>query len=245
MMNTIKCVRGCGTRKSSGLYLCTGQSITGSDIEKFIIDPAIVWSYEWIRGFKIVDSSRGYNNVLIFVGKQFYKAPWDFVEECRRFGASRHVRSDFPFSQLTPGKSRMVFIHKNVIPRFNYEIISDYCEDNCKCMKFKGHHIDLPNRDNEPCAYALRDLAILNHLDTEVKQNGEFEIKMPEFNYTGKYPDGINIDDKIQFRTGAFLSLIITHIECPILEDDDITPKVVKAQNKVNQAGYDFQMLDY
>ena len=53
------------------------------------------------------------------------------------------------------------------------------------------------------------------------------------------------IDDKIQFRTGAFLSLIITHIECPILEDDDITPKVVKAQNKVNQAGYDFQMLDY
>ena len=80
--------RGCGSRKSGGTYLCTGQSMFGMPIEDFIIDPAKPWNYEIGQGFVLLKSSLGHYNVGIFVGKESYPSPWDFVEESRRFGVS-------------------------------------------------------------------------------------------------------------------------------------------------------------
>lgn len=123
--------RGCGERDGGVPYACCGFSEDGTPIEFYVVDPAIPWPGEFQRGVKILPRNPqdvdSINDLVIFISKNDYPSPWDFVEETRRFGASRKLSHNLPFDKLMPGKSRMVFIHSRAIPSYQAKYpVSNY-----------------------------------------------------------------------------------------------------------------------
>ena len=53
-------------------------------------------------------TKNGITHLVLGVGKTYYPFPSDFLEEARRMGVSKKVPRNFPFDELTPGKSRML-----------------------------------------------------------------------------------------------------------------------------------------
>ena len=101
--------RGCGKRKPGGVYICTKLSPHGVPLEEFIIDPPEAYEGEKFR-VPIIFEKNGKNHLLFWVGKEFYPFPSDFIEEVRRFGASKRVPVEFPIQKLSAG-SLMFFVH--------------------------------------------------------------------------------------------------------------------------------------
>lgn len=246
--------RGCGTRESGGGYLCTGLSEHGLPIEAFIIDPVRVWPGEWIRGMKVIprdpEDPESINDVLVFVGRGFYASPWTFVEEVRRYGASRRFAPTLPFDKLVAGRSRTVFVHRRAYPMFRYkpDPAADY-EEFCKLADIEGQGpVDGYHKDRSPCAYALRDLAFYVEKKCRVlpledmSQPEEFEVQTPSFTWKGLRPivpathnKQPTLDD---WSTGLFLALPITHVEFCQEENVDVA-------DKARSAGYEVLTLDY
>ena len=263
-MLTGKCVRGCGTRDRGGTYLCSGQSLNGQPIESFIMDPAKLWPGEWHRGFTIVQG-RGCNHVAIFISKEDYPSPWSFVEEVRRFGASRKVTPHFPFHLLTPGCSRMLFVHnwgyidKELHPwgiADRDAPLDKHCRvandiEGWKYTEPGWHPVSEGEEENKTaCTFFHQDLAWWLHqqFDTAnyVKGPGGstlYTIKMPGFSFKGIaalpgfeiYTNPVKLKEFL--FPGIFLSLPLTHIEYPHLKG--------KSAEAVNKAGYDYYVLDY
>lgn len=200
--------RGCGERSEERPYLCTGTSAEGIRIENFLIDPTIPLPPDgWHRGFEILPRNPqepdGVKDVIIFVGSDSYPAAWDFVEEVRRFGASRKVAPNFPFEKLTPKESRMLFAHKEAIPTFRFERVSYRANPDVFCKRKprskavgitssvemawletpSGWHpqddnglaIRSDGKPDSPCACALQDLAFLAH-DNHKHTEAEFGL---------------------------------------------------------------------
>lgn len=249
-MTTVNCIRGCGTRVPGGTYLCTGQGFGGSPIEKFIIDPPILAPMEFQRGFKIIKLPKyNHSDVLIFVGKSFYKSPWDFIEESRKFGISRKVSRTFPFDKLTPSKSRMLFVHSKGYPYFDYELNRIEKPKDCKFKQdeIKGWHSDHIRKGTlecSACTYSHQDLAVYLHKDAEREilpdsSKEVFNIKMPGFKYSGVVPNFMDGEPcEITWEPAIFLATYITHIEYPMIED----PHSVK---QASNSGFDTLILDY
>jgi hypothetical protein len=105
--------RGCGKRKPGGVYICTKLSTHGVPLEEFIIDPPRPYEGERFRAPTIFEKD-GVCHLLFWVGKAFYPFPSDFIEEVRRFGASKRVPVDFPIEKLSAG-SLMFFVHPRAI----------------------------------------------------------------------------------------------------------------------------------
>ena len=105
--------RGCGKRKPGGVYICTKLSPHGAPLEEFIIDPPEAYEGEKFR-VPIIFEKNGKNHLLFWVGKEFYPFPSDFIEEVRRFGASKRVPVEFPIQKLSVG-SLMFFVHSLAI----------------------------------------------------------------------------------------------------------------------------------
>ncbi len=105
--------RGCGKRKSGGVYICTKLSPHGVPIEEYIIDPPEFYGGDRFR-VPIIFEKNGANHLLFWVGKEFYPYPSDFIEEVRRFGASKRVPIDFPIQKLSRW-SLMFFVHSRAI----------------------------------------------------------------------------------------------------------------------------------
>jgi hypothetical protein len=109
-------VRGCGTRVAGGLYLATHLSKGGKPLEEFLVDPPHVIDpkeygvtplgvsiHEWYGTYHVFD----------WVGSEFYPDVASFVEEVRRFGASRHVTTGPGLHlELLTRDSRLVLIHE-------------------------------------------------------------------------------------------------------------------------------------
>ncbi len=125
--------RGCGSRDPEAPYLCTGVGKVGHPPEYFVYDPAVPWTDVLQRGYTLVKDKEGINHVFMFVSKNDYPHPWDFVAECR-YGVSRKVDRGFPFDKLTPDVSTMQFIHARAIPDFIYTMLGP-----------------LPEKDREHC----------------------------------------------------------------------------------------------
>lgn len=125
--------RGCGSRDPEAPYLCTGIGEVGHPPEYFVYDPAIPWTDVLQRGYTLVKDKEGINHVFMFVSKNDYPHPWDFVTECR-YGVSRKVDTGFPFDKLSPEKSTMQFVHARAIPGFIYMMLGP-----------------LPEKDREHC----------------------------------------------------------------------------------------------
>lgn len=245
---TVSCVRGCGTRSAGGTYLALGIGPGGTlTVEDLILDPMKIWPGEWQRGFKILPDPRGWNNVGIFVGESFYASPWDFVEEARRFGISRKVTPTFPFEELTPGKSLMIFIHRRGYPKFSIwdTILNEKVEipqHGCK-MKWEeelwatavpGWHPKVEKATF--CTFSHRHFAGLIH-DCKYDEDGHFEVEMPSFTYDGYIPMVKTNNEggsrmKLEWSPAAFMAAPISHIEFPKKINQ-------KSAQKANKAGYE------
>lgn len=247
--------RGCGDRDEGVPYACCGISPFGTPIEFFVIDPVHLWPGEFQRGVKILPRNpknpEGVKDLVVFVGKKFYQSPWSFVEEVRRFGASRRLSNIFPFDKLTPDESRMIFIHSKAIPNFDYEANRDkpcYGCDKCNCLLEDGTYDKelwpptvpgwhSPEIDSgvvwhdpalDPCTYALRDLAFLVHGDiepdpTNVTSNTTYQVNMPSFSYEAKYPIKPESYIPTKWKVGIFMALPLTHIEYARRPDEKST----------------------
>ncbi len=82
-------------------------------IEEYLIDPP-----EFVGGVRfrgpIILEKNGARPLVFWVGKEFYPYPSDFIEEVRRFGASKRVPIDFPIEKLSRW-SLMFFVHSRAI----------------------------------------------------------------------------------------------------------------------------------
>lgn len=244
--------RGCGDRDEEMPYACCGVSKDGMPIEHFIVDPAIPWPGKFQRGIKILprdpNDPNSIKDLVVFVGEKFYQSAWDFVEETRLFGASRKMSPTLPFDQLTPGQSRMVFVHSKAIPDFEYELNrGDKPLYGCKHLQHWADNKDLYN-DEPPeqhlnkslCTHGLKDLAFLVHGDIEPSPiDPEFYlVNMPSFSYDAKYPIKPASYTPTEWQIGIFLALPLTHFEfCR-------KPHQV-AQEKARQAGFETVTLEY
>ena len=242
--------RGCGTRQKGAGYLACGLSDGGLPIELFIVDPVIPYPGEWVRGMKIIPrrgSDDDVNDVGIFVGRSFYKTPWAFFVETSLFGASRRFAPDFPFDVLTPGKSRMLFIHRLADPQFTYNLDSyTSATDACQVqhglgeLNVQGWHVD-----GTPCAHGLADLAYYvercDDLGLTADGTGAFKVRYASFDWVGTVPgipllqNGPTLKD---WGTAIFFALPLTHIEFCESENVD-------SANKARAAGYEVATLEY
>ena len=110
-------VRGCGTRQPGGIYLVSETGEKGKPIEHFLIDPP-----RPIEAGALGIAARGVTLatlgdapcVLDWVGVDSYPNVADFIEETRRFGASRRVQAGLDFSVLRPG-ARHLFVHPKAL----------------------------------------------------------------------------------------------------------------------------------
>jgi hypothetical protein len=109
--------RGCGQRVASGIYAECGLGRGGRPLEDFLVDSPLplpdgldrrglankaqVWE----------DPRSGVSHLVIWIGAEHYPYVADYVEEVRRYGASRRVGSMVDVSKLTPGASRMILVH--------------------------------------------------------------------------------------------------------------------------------------
>lgn len=125
-------IRGCGTREENALYLEIPTSPFGQPIEYFLIDPPIPWKGGQLRSPMIIEDRRGIKHLVMGVGKMFYPYVPDIVMEIVFAGLSKRLPRDFDPAVLTPGESKLLLVHPNAIPKFNYS-----CE--YPCPKNKEH----------------------------------------------------------------------------------------------------------
>lgn len=105
--------RGCGTRVLGGVYVETMLGPNGHPLECFMKDPPIALDVNSIGlssiGVRIVEQN-GTTYIFDRVGSQHYPNVADFIEEVRRFGASRRLSKTLDFDKLGPD-SKLVLVH--------------------------------------------------------------------------------------------------------------------------------------
>lgn len=215
--------RGCGSRVKGGIYLCTGLSEHGSPLEAFLIDPVVPFDAAPGESFRtpILRENPyipGVFDAYVWVGESFYPSLVDYVEETRQKGVSRRISPLLDLSKLTPGKSRMIFIH----PKAYTEHLNLPANGCPKAIEEHGK--------DEPCIGAhwhyAKSLGSLMTGD-QTASIGDVTYSLPE-----------QQDAPEDCRPGLFLALPITHIE---FEDNgEALPKSV---TEASEAGYDVLVM--
>lgn len=243
--------RGCGSRTEGSPYLCCGKAENELPIEHFIVDPPHLWHRDFQRGYYIAPRNSkkkdGINDIIIFVGRQFYPSPWSFIEEVRNFGASRKIPRNFPFDKLTARKSRMVFVHSKVVPDdFEFQLFRDVPLNQCAFVRSDDWDITVPGYHptiGTVCTFGHRDLSYILHDKKDVTVPGEeygysFQVNMPSFSWEGLQPMTESKDNILKWKPAIFLALPLTHIEYCGKSDRE-------SSEAAQQAGFETVTLDY
>jgi len=120
--------RGCGEREPGGIYIECGLSDHGLPLEAFLVDPPLpipegldlinksqLWQRTMPSGEPALDVwEQPIYDLLIWIGAEFYPYCPDFIEEVRRFGASRRLNPNLDLSLLSRA-SRMILAHPSVL----------------------------------------------------------------------------------------------------------------------------------
>lgn len=120
--------RGCGEREPGGVYAESGLSNHGLPLEAFLMDPPLpipagldlinkpqLWQRVLPSGDPVLDlEERPIYDLLIWVGQEHYEYAPDYLEEVRRYGASRKLNPNLDLSLLSSA-SRMILAHPCVI----------------------------------------------------------------------------------------------------------------------------------
>lgn len=114
MYAAIAVERGCGRRTKGGAYMECGVGYYGSPVESFLVDPPISISKQELGlsdvGVKLIERDGAWH-VLDIIGREYYPNIADYVEEVRRYGASRRLPTTLEFSKLT-NESTMILAHQ-------------------------------------------------------------------------------------------------------------------------------------
>lgn len=75
-------IRGCGSRKAGGVYLCTGLAEHGLPIESFFIDPVKAMAVECFRAPTLIDDPfvEGLKHIAVWIGAEHYPSPADYLD---------------------------------------------------------------------------------------------------------------------------------------------------------------------
>jgi hypothetical protein len=120
--------RGCGERQPGGVYAECGLSSRGRPLEAFLIDPPLplpagldlvnkpqLWQRTRASGEPALDEEDlPIYDLLLWIGAEHYKYCPDYVEETRRYGASRRLNPNLDLSLLTRA-SRMILAHPHAL----------------------------------------------------------------------------------------------------------------------------------
>ncbi len=120
--------RGCGDREPGGVYAECGLSPRGRPLEEFLIDPPLpipagldlinkpqTWQRMLPSGEPALDwEGLPIYDLLIWVGQEHYPYVPDFLEEVKRYGASRRLNPNLDLSMLSRS-SRMILAHPLVL----------------------------------------------------------------------------------------------------------------------------------
>jgi hypothetical protein len=120
--------RGCGEREPGGVYAESGLSPHGRPLEEFLFDPPLpipegldlinkplLWQRTLASGEPALDENDlPIFDLLIWVGAEHYPYCPDYLEETRRYGASRRLNPNLDLSQLSRS-SRMILAHPHVL----------------------------------------------------------------------------------------------------------------------------------
>lgn len=211
-------MRGCGSRQAGGVYLCTGLAKGGLPIESFYVDPVKAIAVECFRAPTLIADPfvEGLKHIAVWIGAEHYPSPADYLEECRRLGASRRIPSEFDFTPLTPGKSRMVMIHPLAFTTRIDEAICPvgieghgHAEADVSCLGQHWHYLEslganLQPQDEQPQGLEPK---------TRRRRIGETSYEAPANQL---------LVDKGEFSPGVFLQLPITHIEYQARDGGDM-----------------------
>jgi len=202
--------RGCGKRKPGGVYICTKLSTHGAPLEEFIIDPPRPYEGEKFRA-PVIFEKDGLQHLLFWVGKAFYPFPSDFIEEVRRFGASKRVPVDFPIEKLIKG-SLMFFVHPRAIIR-NHNLLPPPP----RCPKNIAEHLS-------------NETYCLGHSYQVAPANDEGRRKIGDTVYP---VTTVTTEAPLEFSPGIFLRLPITDIDHVLYKDGTADPRVAERESEV------------
>jgi len=206
-ISAIPVQRGCGTRKSGGVYFETGLDPNGQPIEYFLCDPPILvddWHLSAV-GVQFIERD-GITHILDWVGAKHYPNVADFLEEVKRFGLSRRLSSSLDFSRIS-ARTRILLVHQRAwINNFQ-----DYKTWNCP-KNLPGHHPEVltqePETSKRMCAGVWwgdiegGTTPKAKRLDG-VGSDRDVERQMPSFSYLAqKRPETV----KPQYRPAIFAS---------------------------------------
>lgn len=200
--------RGCGRRKAGGAYMECGGSPVGRPIEYFLLCPPQVVDPKELGitavGVQLVELE-GTWHVIDWVGEKYYPHVADFIEEVRRFGASRRLPKDLDYSKLTP-ESRMILLHPqaHIDEPFVYDQYriggKAFDMEWDKCPKDKIH------TKSEMCAGLFwEDVRSVKH-DKNIRIG---DREMPSFTYRAATPPG---KEKVKHSLAMFAMLPITRL---------------------------------
>lgn len=150
--------RGCGDREPGGVYIESGLSSRGRPLEEFLVDPPLpipegldlinkpqVWQRMLPSGEPAQDADGlPTYDLLIWVGAEFYPYCADYLEEVRRFGASRRLNPNLDLSLLSKS-SRMILAHPLVINT----AWQQQCPPESCLKEVPGHDASVIMRDHE------------------------------------------------------------------------------------------------
>ncbi|MEM9539989.1 MAG: hypothetical protein AAGA60_10880 [Cyanobacteria bacterium P01_E01_bin.42] len=149
--NSVKLIRGCGTRKQGGIYLEFHLSMYGQPLEYFLIDPPIP-SRKFrptTRGQKLIGRD-GVWHVIDRVGMTFYPNVLDFFYETKQWGLSRRVSPLLEYEKLSKD-SRILIAHDRAF----IENWQDYPDFHCP-KELEEHNRDRllkeTDREKSMCA---------------------------------------------------------------------------------------------
>ena len=213
--------RGCGEREQGGVYAETGLSRYGTPLEYFLIDPPqpLPVGLDLINKPQLwADPATEVTHLLIWIGGEHYEYTPDYVEETRRFGASRRINPNLELSRLTR-ESRMILAHPRAINTLWEEQTSPQ-----ECQK----HIP------------LHDMPSLQLLEAHPAQQQDRPFCLRkvgstiyQFRPTGESAEGL--------QPGLFAALPITGFALVQYEDGTVNES---AKDKLQQAGLNFYETD-
>lgn len=161
--------RGCGEREPGGVYCESGLSSHGRPLEDFLIDPPLpipdgldlinkpqLWQRLSPYGEPMLDAQgQPVFDLLIWVGSEHYPYCPDFLEEVKRYGASRRLNPNLDLALLSAA-SRMILAHPKVInTAWQEQRPPQVCEKH-----ILGHALADPDPDADPdTALDVEDIA--------------------------------------------------------------------------------------
>lgn len=191
------------------MYLCVESSPFGKPIEYFLLDPCKPVDLKPFRTPIIIEGDKC-NDILVYIGKQFYPFVSDYIEEAKLLGISRRIPRDFPIERLTPYESRMFFVHERAIPLFKYAVQQE-------CPRKLKHKKTV----EDSCVFDLWPLSSLEDFEDKHKvrivDSWTAEIKIKATDYTVHMPTSpsVNLEQKKKYpyHIGIFAAFWVGHLE--------------------------------